>query len=236
MVISEASPVWTTSTGDVGPVFNASRTFGAGDRVSLSVSCRDTGVGDPTVVFNGVDSFTKVEDRGAGTNVARLFVYEGVVSAGATANVVVTFPDALAAGSVIIGTSVITGMAAGAGWRDAASEDSLTTTGALSLTITSETDDVVIAWAVQRGTASALTADGSVTEVGTQGSTGLGGTHLVAALWRIAGASPNVAIGGTWNSSNGGCLIGHNVNAIVVVPRLAGLAGGLHDFLGGLQQ
>jgi hypothetical protein len=50
--------------------------------------------------------------------------------------------------------------------------------------------------------------------VGTQTTTGSGGTHLVAALWRRDGAAPSVTVGGTWNSSNGGVLVAHNLNLL----------------------
>lgn len=206
------APVWDASTADVGPTFTVSRTFPAGARVSAFVTCRDTSIAEPTVQFDGVDTFGLVVDYPAGSNIARAFEFEGVISAGGTANLVVEFPSALAAGNVIIGTSVIGAAVAGSGWRDAPVEDGHLTSGALALTIGSEPTDEAIAWAVQRGSASTLVADGNTTEVGAQASTGTGGTHLVAALWRRRGAAPSVAVGGTWNSSSGGALVGHNVN------------------------
>ncbi len=216
MALGIGTPVWTTSTANTGPTFNASRTFNAGDRVSVFIGCRDTSVADPTVGFDGVDTFGKVDDYPVGSNIAREFVYEGVISVGGTGNIEVVFPATLALGNVIIGTSVISGAAAGSGWRDAPAEDGRTNTGTLSLAIASESNDQVFGWALQRGSGSTLVADGSTTEVGSQASTGSGGVHLVAALWRRDGASPTTAIGGTWNSSNGGCIIGHNVNLSVV--------------------
>lgn len=229
--ITVAAPVWTPSTGDVGPTFTVSRTFAAGDRVSIAVGQRDTSRTISSIVFNGVDSAAAVENYPTGTNIAHLLVWELVVSAGGAGNIVVTFDAALAAGNVIIGTAVIGNAVSGSGWRDAALETGNTTNESATLTVGSETGDEVIAWALMRGTSSTMVADGNTTQVGTQAETAAtGASHIRMALWRRNGAAPNVAIGGAFNSSNGYAFIAHNVNIVAVtgggtLPLALGLSG-----------
>jgi len=231
MGISVGTPVWTTSTADVGPVFTQARTFAAGDRVSIAVGHRNTTAVLDSVVFDGVDSGAHVENYPTGTNVAHLHVWELVISAGGTGDLVVTFAAALGSANVIVGTSVIGSVASGSGWRDAPVETGNTTNESATITIGSESGDEVIGWAMQRGATATMVADGNTTEVGAQASTAAaGGTHVRMALWRRNGASPDVAIGGAFNSTNGYALVGHNLNLVPVngsgtLPLTLGLAG-----------
>jgi len=217
VAIVVGTPVFVTNTADLGPAFTFSLSLVSGRRYSFAIATRDTTATIDTAQWNGTDDFDPVEAHPEGSNIVHLHTLEGVATATATADLVVTFSGAIAAVNVVAGIAEVTGEVPGAGWRDAAVEAG-STTGPVTDTsaVTSATHDLAVMWTAQRGTATTTTPDVNTTELGQQ-QTGSGSGHLRLCLWTRAGASPTVALGGTWNSSNGHARIAYNVN-IAVVP------------------
>lgn len=123
-------------------------------------------------------------------------------------------------------------------WRDAAAaavEQAGGSDTTHEVVVTSAVGDYPFAAVVLRNVTSAptLSLNGSSSDIA---AGHLSGTTLRTSCVTGTGAA-SITLGGTTATGTQSVILGFNINqAVATAPRLAGLAGGLHDFLGGLQQ
>lgn len=196
-------------------------TVASGNSLILGVEFSDSAAASVTATFNsGAQSFSAVDNQTSGNS--RLYVLEIASPSAGSGTVTVNWTTSCFAACVVV---VVSGAASGASYRDTSAKASGNST-APTVTITSETNDLALAFMGNKNTTPTFTADASPVSEVTRATSSSGASHVRCVLLTETGAA-STSPSGTIGSSALWSMIGANVNLAAAGSGLGSLLRGL---------